>query len=112
MLIRPGCDERDHQQAQRSNKCGQRPSNDLYQQRHQTLRAESDRRISFGDLAALAASECCACGLASTPTVCADCPNLHLLHAVARHDEGGLSVKTQATACWLVIGWKRRRRWR
>jgi len=55
----------------------------------ETLRAESDRRISFGDLAALAASECCACGLASTPTVCADCPNLHLLQAVARHGTGG-----------------------
>jgi ParB family chromosome partitioning protein len=55
----------------------------------ETLRAESDRRISFGDLAALAASECCACGLASAPTVCADCPNLHLLQAVARHGTGG-----------------------
>ena len=29
------------------------------------------------------------CGLASTPTVCADCPNLHLLQAVARHGTGG-----------------------
>jgi ParB family chromosome partitioning protein len=55
----------------------------------EALRAESDRHISFGDLAALAAKECCACGLASAPTVCADCPNLHLLQAVARHGTGG-----------------------
>ncbi|MDQ6669264.1 MAG: ParB/RepB/Spo0J family partition protein, partial [Chloroflexota bacterium] len=52
------------------------------------LRAESDRHISFGDLAALASMECCACGLGSTPTVCADCPNLHLLQAIARHGPG------------------------
>ena len=55
----------------------------------EALRAESDRHISFGELAALAAKECCACGLASAPTVCADCPNLHLLQAVARHGTGG-----------------------
>jgi ParB family transcriptional regulator, chromosome partitioning protein len=49
------------------------------------LHAEPDRHISFGELAALASMECCACGLASAPTVCADCPNLHLLQAVVRH---------------------------
>jgi ParB family transcriptional regulator, chromosome partitioning protein len=49
------------------------------------LHAEPDRHISFGELATLASMECCACGLASTPTVCADCPNLHLLQAVVRH---------------------------
>jgi ParB family transcriptional regulator, chromosome partitioning protein len=54
----------------------------------EALRAESDRHISFGDLVALAVKECCACGLASAPTVCADCPNLHLLQAVARHGTG------------------------
>ena len=54
----------------------------------EALRTESDRHISFVDLAALAAKECCACGLASAPTVCADCPNLHLLQAVARHGTG------------------------
>jgi hypothetical protein len=50
----------------------------------EALRAEANRNISFGELAALAEMECCACGLGSTPTVCADCPNLHLLQAVAR----------------------------
>jgi ParB family chromosome partitioning protein len=55
----------------------------------EALRSEPDRHISFGELAALAATECCACGLASAPTVCADCPNLHLLQAVARHGTGG-----------------------
>ena len=49
------------------------------------LYAEPDRQIGFGELAALASTECCACGLASAPTVCADCPNLHLLQAVVRH---------------------------
>jgi hypothetical protein len=48
------------------------------------LRAAADRHISFAELAALAERECCACGLGSAPTVCADCPNLHLLQAVAR----------------------------
>ncbi|MDQ6673465.1 MAG: ParB/RepB/Spo0J family partition protein [Chloroflexota bacterium] len=55
----------------------------------EALRGEADRHISFRELAALAEMECCACGLASTPTVCADCPNLHLLQAVARHGTGG-----------------------
>ena len=50
----------------------------------EALRTEPDRTITFGQLAALAASECCACGLGSAPTVCADCPNLHLLRAVLR----------------------------
>jgi ParB family chromosome partitioning protein len=51
----------------------------------EALRAQSGRTITFDDLAALAARECCACGLESAPTVCADCPNLHLLRAVLRH---------------------------
>ena len=50
----------------------------------EALRTEPDRTITFGQLAALAQSECCACGLGSTPTVCAECPNLHLLRAVLR----------------------------
>jgi ParB/RepB/Spo0J family partition protein len=49
------------------------------------LRADADRTISFGQLAALATHECGACGLESAPTVCAECPNLHLLRAVLRH---------------------------
>jgi hypothetical protein len=49
------------------------------------LRAEADRTITFGRLAALASDECGACGLESAPTVCAECPNLHLLRAVLRH---------------------------
>jgi ParB family transcriptional regulator, chromosome partitioning protein len=48
------------------------------------LRAEPDRPITFGQLADLAARECCACGLSSAPAICAECPNLHLLHAVLR----------------------------
>jgi ParB/RepB/Spo0J family partition protein len=51
----------------------------------EALRAEGDRTISFGQLAALASHECGACGLESAPTVCAECPNLHLLRAVLRH---------------------------
>lgn len=51
----------------------------------EALCVRADRHISFGELAALAEQECCACGLSSTPTVCADCPNLHLLQAVANH---------------------------
>jgi ParB family chromosome partitioning protein len=50
----------------------------------EALRAQSDRPITFGQLAALAQSECCACGLGSAPTICAECPNLHLLRAVLR----------------------------
>ena len=50
----------------------------------EALRTESDRTITFGQLAALAQSECCACGLGSTPMICAECPNLHLLRAVLR----------------------------
>jgi ParB family chromosome partitioning protein len=51
----------------------------------EALRADGDRTISFGQLAELAHNECGACGLESAPTVCAECPNLHLLHAVLRH---------------------------
>jgi ParB/RepB/Spo0J family partition protein len=51
----------------------------------EALRAEGDRTISFGQLAALASHECGACGMESGPTVCAECPNLHLLRAVLRH---------------------------
>jgi ParB/RepB/Spo0J family partition protein len=51
----------------------------------QALRAEADRTISFGHLATLASRECGACGLESAPTVCAECPNLHLLRAVLRY---------------------------
>jgi len=50
------------------------------------LRARADRPITFGQLATLAESTCCACGLASAPTICAECPNLHLLHAVLRQE--------------------------
>ena len=50
----------------------------------EALRTQPDRPITFGQLAALAQRECCACGLASAPTICAECPNLHLLHAVLR----------------------------
>ncbi len=50
----------------------------------EALRAVPDRPITFGELAALAEQECCACGLASAPTICAECPNLHLLQAVLR----------------------------
>jgi hypothetical protein len=48
------------------------------------LRAEPDQPITFSQLADLAAQECCACGLGSAPAICAECPNLHLLHAVLR----------------------------
>jgi hypothetical protein len=48
------------------------------------LRAESDRTITYGRLATLASSECCACGLGSAPAICEECPNLHLLRAVLR----------------------------
>jgi len=48
----------------------------------EALRTQPDRPITFGQLAALAESTCCACGLASAPTICAECPNLHLLHGV------------------------------
>jgi ParB-like chromosome segregation protein Spo0J len=51
----------------------------------ETLRAQADRSISFAQLAALAETACCACGLASVPAVCAECPNLYLLRAVLRH---------------------------
>jgi ParB family transcriptional regulator, chromosome partitioning protein len=50
----------------------------------EALRTEPHRTITFGQLAALAQSECCACGLGSMPIVCAECPNLHLLRAVLR----------------------------
>jgi ParB/RepB/Spo0J family partition protein len=48
------------------------------------LRSDADRSISYGQLANLAATECCACGLSSAPAICTECPNLHLLHAVLR----------------------------
>src|SRR6266542_3548109 len=50
----------------------------------EALRTQPDRPITFGQLATLVESTCCACGLASAPTICAECPNLHLLHAVLR----------------------------
>jgi ParB family chromosome partitioning protein len=59
------------------------------QQAIDALRAQPDHPITFGQLATLAESICCACGLASAPRICADCPNLHLLRAVLggqRHD--------------------------
>ena len=52
----------------------------------EALRAQPERQVTFGQLAALVASECCACGLESAPTICAECPNLHLLHAVLRQE--------------------------
>ncbi len=52
----------------------------------EALRTQPYRPITFGQLAALAESACCACGLASAPTICAECPNLHLLHAVLRQE--------------------------
>jgi ParB family chromosome partitioning protein len=52
----------------------------------EALRTQPDRPITFGQLATLAESACCACGLASAPTICAECPNLHLLHAVLRQE--------------------------
>src|SRR5712691_8814211 len=52
----------------------------------EALRTQPDRTITYGQLAALAHGECCACGLGSAPTVCAECPNLHLLHAVLRQE--------------------------
>ena len=52
----------------------------------QALRTQLDRTITFGQLAALVQAECCACGLGSAPTICAECPNLHLLHAVLRQE--------------------------
>jgi ParB/RepB/Spo0J family partition protein len=51
----------------------------------ESLRAQADRSITFVQLAALAETACCACGLSSVPAVCAECPNLHLLRAVLRH---------------------------
>ena len=48
------------------------------------LRADPDRPITFGQLAVLAAAECCACGLGGAPAICEECPNLHLLRAVLR----------------------------
>jgi ParB family chromosome partitioning protein len=59
------------------------------QQALDALHAQPDRPITFGQLATLAESICCACGLGSAPRICADCPNLHLLRAVLggqRHD--------------------------
>jgi hypothetical protein len=50
----------------------------------EALRAVPDQTISYGQLAELAARECCACGLESAPVVCTECPNLHLLRAVLR----------------------------
>jgi hypothetical protein len=50
----------------------------------EALHADPDRPITFSQLADLAAQECCACGLDSVPAICAECPNLHLLHAVLR----------------------------
>src|SRR6266542_4427698 len=52
----------------------------------EALRASPDQPITFGQLATLVESTCCACGLASAPTICAECPNLHLLHAVLRQE--------------------------
>ena len=43
-----------------------------------------ERTITFGELARLASSTCCACGMASAPAVCAACPGLELLSAVLR----------------------------
>ena len=54
----------------------------------EALRTQPDRTITYGQLAALAHGECCACGLGSAPTICAECPNLHLLQAVLRQEPG------------------------
>jgi len=51
------------------------------------LRAEPERRVTCGELASLADQACCACGLQSAPTVCAECPNLQLLRAVLRQGD-------------------------
>jgi ParB family chromosome partitioning protein len=51
------------------------------------LHAEPDRTITFNQLATLATRECCACGLESAPTICAECPNLHLLRSVLGHQQ-------------------------
>jgi ParB-like chromosome segregation protein Spo0J len=48
------------------------------------LRADPDMPITWGELAMLAEQACCACGLQSLPTICAECPNLQLLTAVLR----------------------------
>jgi len=56
------------------------------QQAIDALRTHADRPITLGQLAELAETVCCACGLASTPAICADCPNLHLLRAMLEHD--------------------------
>jgi len=54
----------------------------------EALRARPDATITQGQLALLVQAECCACGLGSAPTVCAECPNLHLLHAILRQQPG------------------------
>jgi hypothetical protein len=48
------------------------------------LRADPGVPITWGELAMLAEQACCACGLQSLPTICAECPNLQLLTAVLR----------------------------
>lgn len=45
----------------------------------EALRARGDRGISFGELAAVAESVCCSCGMASLPVICAACPLAELL---------------------------------
>jgi hypothetical protein len=50
----------------------------------EALRAEPERRVTCGELASLAEHTCSACGLASAPVVCAECPLLETLRAVLR----------------------------
>jgi ParB family chromosome partitioning protein len=54
----------------------------------EALRAEAQRPITCGELADLASVVCCACGLQSLPTICAECPNLQLLTAVLGQRDG------------------------
>ena len=50
----------------------------------EALRAEPERPITCGELASLAEHTCSACGLASAPAICAECPLLATLRAVLR----------------------------
>ena len=43
------------------------------------LRARGNRHVSLGELAAVAESVCCRCGMASLPVICAACPLAELL---------------------------------
>ena len=54
----------------------------------EALRARPERWVTCGELASLAEHTCSACGLASAPVICAECPLLATLRAVLRQRDG------------------------